>query len=79
MKYSQKVYGSYDKRIRFGCSKFHVLWREYLVSTVSGLTNKPNVSDLTQKDIFWLYLCQNYEKILWKCSLADSETVFETR
>ena len=49
----------YDKCIRIGCAKFFVLWRKYLASAVSGLTNSPNTSDGTKKDVSQLYLCQN--------------------
>ena len=38
---------------------------------VSGLTNSSNISDLTKRDTFWLYLSQYDEKVGQKNSLGD--------
>ena len=40
-----------------------MLWREYLASAVSGLTNSPKISDLTKRDSYQLYECENDEKV----------------
>ena len=45
------------------CGKFPVLWPEYLASVANGLINSPKISDLTNRDVFQLYLFQNHEKV----------------
>ena len=48
--------------MRIGSCKFHVLWREYLPSSVNGLTSSPKILYLTERDVYQLYLSQNDEK-----------------
>ena len=57
--------------------KFSVLWREYLVSAVSGLTNSPKISDLTKTDIFQLYVLQNDETVGRKYPISDFCSVYQ--
>ena len=46
-------------------------------SGVNRLTNSPKILHLTKRDIFQLSLCQNYEKIGYKCSLVDFCSLWE--
>ena len=62
MKNWVKGFGFFDNFIWIGCAKFSIEWREYLSSAVNVLSDSPEISDLSQRDIFLLNWSQNDEK-----------------
>ena len=51
--------------------KYPLLCPESLASVVNMLTDSPEISDLTKRDVFNLYLCQTCEKVGQKCTVGD--------
>ena len=45
----EKVFRFRDKCIRKCCNKLPFLTREYLLSEVNGLTNRPKIFDITER------------------------------
>ena len=62
-KISTQCFCFLDKCIWIGSRKFPVLWREYVPSPDNGLTNSPKIPDLSKRDAFRPYLCQNDKNV----------------
>ena len=60
------MFSFYDKRISIGCSKFTVVWSEYIASANNGLTYGPDTKNITKWHAFQLCLCHNIEKVQQK-------------
>ena len=63
IKYYYEVFGFYDNCIWICCFKFPVYWQQYLASADNGLTYPPEISHLTKREVFQLYLSQNRENV----------------
>ena len=48
-----------DKSVYNDCSKFFLVWTEYLSSTIHVLQNSPKISNLTKREFFQFILSQN--------------------
>ena len=75
---TKKIFCFLGNCIWIGCHNASVLWREYLSSAVSVLTNKPNISDITKRNIFHFGSFQRDNKRLQKCCRADFSSVWES-
>ena len=67
-----------DNFISIGCGKFSVVWRKYLSSAISLITNSPKISDITKRDIFQLHFPHSNEKIWSKCCRVDFSSLSNT-
>ena len=75
--FSLNFFSFLDKFISIGCGKLSLLRREYLSSEVHVLTNSPEISDLTKRNVFQLNLFQSDKITGPKCCRADFSIVWD--
>ena len=63
IKNEENVFSFSDNCILSGSCKLSVELREYSQLAVNVLTSSPEISDLTKKDFFLLYMAQNDEEV----------------
>ena len=78
MKLPRNVFGFLENCIWIDYGKFSLIWQQYLPSAVNVLTNSPEISGLTNREISYFNLCQIHEK-MGKSAAIQISVVFGSR